>query len=305
MYQGSRFPGGSVGLAAISGIEQALWDVKGKALGVPCYQLLGGKCREKVRVYGHTSGAEEASQKIKKYGYTALKTGLHLGGEERVPWREAVRKSVEKLAEIREGVGLEVEIGVDAHATILEPIRALEMAEALKPHRPFFYEEPLRPENIDALARLRSQVSIPIATGEMLYTKFQFRELLFKEAADIIQPDICLCGGVLEMKKIAAIAESCYVTVAPHNPCSPVATAVNVHFAISTPNFLILEYIPDDQPPRRELVKEPVEMKDGYLMVPEKPGWGIELNEEALGKYPYRSWKRGFPRNEDGSLGLI
>ena len=163
-----------------------------------------------------------------------------------MPCSAVVRESAQRLEAVREAVGEDIEIGVDSHARIFEPVRALEMAEALKPYRPFFFEEPLRPENIDALADVQASSPIPIATGEMLYTKFQFRELLEKQGADIIQPDVCIAGGLLEMKKIAAMAEAHYVTVAPHNPMGPVATAVNVHFAVSTPNFLILEYSPDD-----------------------------------------------------------
>ncbi|MER3404285.1 MAG: hypothetical protein C4289_03195 [Chloroflexota bacterium] len=222
-----------------------------------------------------------------------------------MPWNRVVREAAARLEGIRKAVGEEVDIGVDPHAKIFEPVRALEMAEALKPYKPFFFEEPLRPENIDALAEFKKQCPIPVATGEMLYTKYEFRDLLARGAADILQPDVCLTGGLSEMKKIAAMAEAHYVTVAPHNPMGPVATAVNVHFAIATQNFLILEYIPDDEPPRRDLVKEPLVVKDGYIEAPARPGLGIELNEEAFGKYPYRSWHRGFPWRPDGSIGFI
>ncbi len=139
----------------------------------------------------------------------------------------------------------------------------------------------------------------------MLYTKFEFRDLLVQHAADIIQPDVCCSGGLLEQRKIAAMAEACYVTLAPHNPMGPVATAVNAQLAACTPNFLILEYIPDDQPPRRDLLKEPLQVKDGYLVLPDKPGLGIELNEEAFPSYPFRRWHRGFPINRDGSMAFI
>ena len=193
---------------------------------------------------------------------------------------------------------------MDPHARIFEPVRALEMAEALKPYRPFFFEEALRPENIDAMADVRARSPIPIATGEMLYTKFQFRELLEKRGADIIQPDVCIAGGLLELKKIAAMAEAHYVTVAPHNPMGPVATAVNVHFAVSTPNFLILEYSPDDVGKRRDLLVEPLKVTNGYIDVPQAPGFGIELNLDAIEQYPPIRWHRPFPINTDGSLGF-
>ena len=311
MYNGSRFPGGSIINAAISGIEHALWDIAGKALNVPVYNLLGGKCRDKIRVYQGAGGrtpeqmGEHAVALIEQYGYTALKIGPHPPGSEKMPINAVIRGAAERLEAVRKAVGDDIDIGLDPHAKIFEPVHAIMMAEALKPYKPFFFEEPLRPENIDALAKVAAHVDIPIATGEMLYTKFQFRELLVKQAADIIQPDICCAGGILECKKIAAIAEAFYVPLAPHNPMGPVATAVNVHLAASIPNFLILEYIPDDRPPRSELVKEPLKVKDGYIEVPTKPGLGIELNEEVFHKYPFQPWHRGFPFREDGSMAFI
>jgi galactonate dehydratase len=163
-------------------------------------------------------------------------------------------------------------------------------------------EEPLRPENYEAMAKLSEKVSVPIATGEMLYTRHEFRELLGYHAVDIVQPDICVTGGLWEMKKIAAMAEAHYASVAPHNPCGPIANAVNVHFAASTQNFIVLEYHPDDGGIRRDIVDEPIKLVDGYLEIPEKPGLGIDLNVEALGKYSFAPWHRSFLFREDGSL---
>src|SRR5207237_3034185 len=208
------------------------------------YQLLGGKCRDRIRVYQNPGGrspeetAERGQALIEKYGYTALEIGPQPGGSEKMPWSQVVKGSAAKMEALRRAVGDDVEIGVDPHAKIFEPIRAMQLAQALKPFDPFFVEEPLRPENIDAMAELKQQFSsigVPLATGEMLYTKYEFRDLLVRSAADIIQPDICCAGGLLEQRKIAAMAESFYVTVAPHNPMGPVATAVNVHFAACTP----------------------------------------------------------------------
>ncbi|MFC1713099.1 galactonate dehydratase [Candidatus Poribacteria bacterium] len=311
MYNGSRFPGGSVINSAISGIEHALWDISGKALGVPVYKLLGGKCRDKIRVYQSAGGgtpealAESALALIEKYGYTALKIGPHPPGSYEMPYNEVVNGAAARMKAVRDAVGDGIDIGVDAHAKIFEPVRSIMMAEAIAPYRPLFFEEPLRPENIDALGNLASKINVPIATGEMLYTKYEFRDLLVRQAADIIQPDICCTGGILECRKIAAMAEAFYVPLAPHNPMGPVATAVNVHLAASIPNFLILEYIPDDRPPRRDLVKEPMKVEDGYIPLPTKPGLGIELNKEAFAKYPYKDWNRGFPHRADGSMAFI
>jgi galactonate dehydratase len=312
MYSGSRFPGGSVLNAAISGIEHALWDIKGKALNVPVYQLVGGKCREKVRVYQGVGGntpqalAENAQALVAKYGYTALKMFPLPRGQKL--WHDmglaaALKGAEARIKAVREAVGDEIDIGLDAHAQIFNPATAVALCRVLEPYRPLFLEEPLRPENREAMGYLRAQSSIPIATGEALYTKFEFRDLLAHQGADIIQPDIAVVGGLWEMKKIAAMAEAEYVSVAPHNPCGPVATAVNVHFALSTHNFLILEYRPDDDPNRRAVVDAPMRLEDGYLLPPEQPGLGIDLSLEECGKRVYRSWHRPFLWRVDGSLG--
>ena len=308
MYVGSRFPGGSVVNAAISGIEHALWDISGKAAGLPVYRLLGGKCRERVRVYQspHGSTPEELADHslalIARYGYTALKLSPLPPHYQAMPWNAALRGAVARVEAVRRAVGDDIDIGLDPHARIFEPGRALELCTAVAPYRPMFVEEPLRPENVDALAKLAAHTDVPLATGEMLYTKYEFRDLIKSQAVDIIQPDVCLTGGLLEMKKIAVLAEANYMSVAPHNPCGPVATAVNVHFAASTQNFIVLEYHPDDQGPRREIVDEPMKLVDCYLELPERPGLGLDLVEDVLDRYPYRSWHRPFPLRPDGSL---
>ena len=308
MYAGSRFPGGSVLNSAISGIEHALWDIAGKAAGLPVYRLIGGKCRDRIRVYQAPRGdtpeavAEDAAALIEKYGYTALKMQPLPPDWQVKPWNQVLREAETRVAAVRDAVGPDIDIGLDPHARIFEPIRAIELCNVVAPYRPFFVEEPLRPENYDALARVSQHVQVPIATGEMLYTRHEFRDLLNLNAVDIIQPDICVTGGLWEMKKIAAMAEANYASVAPHNPCGPIATAVNVHFAASTSNFLILEYHADDESPRRDIVDEPMRLVDGYLELPDKPGLGIDINEDALDKYPFRSWRRAFPIRTDGSL---
>ena len=308
MYAGSRFPGGSVVNAAISGIEHALWDIAGKAAGLPVYRLIGGKCRDKFRVYQAPRGnspeelADNAVALIEKYGYTAIKMSPLPGNWHTMPWNQALRETERRVSAVRDAVGPDIDIGLDPHARLFEVSKAMELCAVVEPYRPFFVEEPLRPENYDALAKLSQSVNVPLATGEMLYTRFEFRDLFNSQAVNIIQPDICLMGGLWEMKKIAATAEANYMTVAPHNPCGPVATAVNVHFAASTTNFLILEYHADDEGPRREIVDEPMKLVDGYLEIPDKPGLGIDLNIEACERYPFRSWHRPFPIRPDGSL---
>ncbi len=311
LYIGSRFPGGSVINSAISGIDHALWDIKGKALNVPVYQLLGGKCRERIRVYQNPGGAtpeetaDNALRLIEGYGFTAIKTNPLPPRVHEMPWTKVLRLVESKMALLRDRLGDEIDIALDPHAQLLEPIRAIELCQVLEPYHPLFVEEPVRPENVEVMADVRARSRVPIATGEMLYTKWEFRDLLRVRGADIIQPDVCCCGGLTEMKKIAALAEAEYVSVAPHNPMGPVATAVNAQFAATAPSFLILEYHLDVESPRRDLVQEPYRMAGGYLELPDKPGLGIALNEAYCEQHPYQPWRRGTPMRPDGSVALI
>ncbi len=311
MYQGLRFPPGSVGLAAISGIEHTLWDISAKALGLPVYRLLGGRVRDRVRVYQGCTGptpeaaAGKALGLVEEYGYTAFKMSPFPPDDHLRPWNEVLREGPRHMAAVREAVGDDVDIGLDVHAKVLEPMRALELARAVEPYNPFFFEEPIRPEGIREMAWLRRRSPIPIATGEALYAKFQFNDLVRQQAADIIQPDVCVCGGLLEMKKIAAIAEGHDVVVAPHNPMGPLAGAINLHFAASTTNFLILEYRAHDKGRWRELVKDPWAPVDGHLAIPDAPGWGLEIDEDALDRYPAITWRRGNPIRADNSPAFI
>ena len=311
MYQGLRFPPGSVGLAAISGIEHTLWDISAKALGLPVYRLLGGRVRDRVRVYQGCTGptpeaaAEKALELVQDYGYTAFKMSPFPPDDHLRPWNEVLREGPRHMAAVREAVGDDVDIGLDVHAKVLEPIRALELARAVEPYNPFFFEEPIRPEGIREMAWLRRRSPVPIATGEALYAKFQFNDLVRQQAADIIQPDVCVCGGLMEMKKIAAIAEGHDVVVAPHNPMGPLAGAINLHFAASTTNFLVLEYRAHDKGRWRELVKNPWTPVDGHLEIPDTPGWGLEVDEDALGRYPAITWRRGNPIRADNSPAFI
>jgi galactonate dehydratase len=308
MYNGSRFPGGSIGYAALSGIEIALWDLKGRALGRPVYELIGGRCRDRVRVYRGIGGAspqalaDEARRAVDE-GFTAMKMAPQPPDSEKTAWGQVLRGTAQRMEAVRKAVGDAVDIGLDPHARTFEPYKARELTEAVRPFRPMFVEEPLRPENIAALGALRREVGVPIATGEMLYTKYAFRDILAAGAADILQPDLLICGGLLEAKKIAAMAEAHYVTMAPHNPLGPVSTAVAVHFAASTPNFLILEYQPDQRGPARDLVREPLVLEDGHIRIPDRPGLGIELNEAAFAGKPLKTWHRPFVIESDGNLG--
>jgi galactonate dehydratase len=311
LYAGSRFPTGSIITSAISGIDQALWDIKGKALDVPVYQLLGGKVRDRIRVYQSARGGtpealgQHAKRLIETYGFTALKISPVAEGRDAEPWARHLDDAEARMAAVRDAVGDEIDIGVDPHAKIFEPACALEMAERIRAYRPMFFEEPVRPEQFEPLAKVARKSPIPIATGECLYTKFEFQQLLATGAADIIQPDVCVTGGLTEMKKIAAMAEAHYVSVAPHNPLGPLATAVNVQFAAVAPNFLILEYHVDDSGVRAEVLDDPIRLQDGYACIPDRPGLGVALTEGILEKYPYVAWRRGRPTKADGMLAYI
>ena len=311
LHQQFRFPPGGAGLSAISAVDHALWDISGKAAGLPVYMLLGGAARDRVRIYhgiGGRSGKElsDSAQRLhEEWGFTAFKTGPYLLDPDADRWGRVCATAANYFADIRKHTPENWEFAFDPHAKIFEPIRALQLANALAPYDPYFYEEPLRPEHIPAWSKLRAQMQVPLATGESLYTRFEFLDLIAAQGADIIQPDICICGGLLEMRKIAAIAEAHYVTIAPHNPMGPLATAVNVHFAAATPNFKILEYILPTSSGWSNWVDEPYLPNDGYLELRDRPGLGVEVNEDAIRDNDYTHWQRTCPIRPDGSTGYI
>jgi galactonate dehydratase len=308
LLQSSRFPPGAIGLAAISAIDHALWDISGKAAGLPVYMLLGGHARDRVRVYCGIYTApdpqialDHCQELTERYGFTAFKLSpfrrdLHAGR-----WGNLCAEAARYFARLREICPDDWEFAFDAHAKIFEPYQAIQLGNALAPYDPLFYEEPIRPEHIPAWGRLRNELKVPLATGESLYSRFEFLSLLSAGGADIIQPDICVVGGLLEMRKIAAIAEAHFVTVAPHNPMGPLATAVNLHFSAAQPNFKILEY---KLPEKVAWAVDPYLPKDGYLELrPDRPGWGMEIDERALEKDDYVHWERHLPLRPDGSTG--
>lgn len=304
LYRHSFWRLGIIGLSAISGIEQALWDIAGKDAGRPVYQLLGGAVRDKVRMYTHLGGGQanavyqapgtrtlpeliDGARAVLARGYTAIKVLLTPPSEALSPHRD-VAGAAAMLEGLRKALGDDVDIMVDFHGRQF-PANALETIRALAPYRPMFVEEPIPPDNVDALAELRRQSPVPIATGERLTTRFDFRPILEKQAAHIIQPDLCHCGGLWEARKIAAMAEAYYVGVAPHNPLGPVANAAALHFALATPNFLIQEDMLADVPWRFDVVKHALETESGYWLPTTAPGLGIEVDEAAARKHPFQA----------------
>ncbi len=294
MYRNEFWHGGPVLLTAMSGIEIACWDIVGKALGQPVYNLLGGRCRDKVLTYangwyGGERTPENFARRAKKViekGYKALKFDP-FGSAGREMSRQEKVKSIDIVAAVRDAVGPDIEIFIEVHGRF-SPMTAIEIAKELEPYRPGWYEEPVPPDNHDAMALVAHKINIPVATGERLYTRYGFRRLFELQAAHIIQPDILHTGGILETKKIAAMADTYYMTVAPHNPNGPISTAVAVQIDACLTNFYIQECLDDfDVPWKSQLVKGALEIKDGYITIPDRPGIGVELNEEVIKEHPY------------------
>lgn len=305
LRQNCRFPPGALGLAAISAIDHALWDIAAKALGVPVYRLLGGAVRDRVRVYAGIYTAPDVPELRdtteslhERFGFTAFKLSPYRGGLHNRRFGLVVRDLADYFGQVRAALPTEWEFAFDAHACLWEPWQAVDLGAALAPNQPLFLEEPLRPEHIPAWAGLRERVAVPLATGESLYSPQEFLALVTAAGADIVQPDICVVGGLTQMVKIAAIADAHYVPVAPHNPLGPLATAANVHFAAATTNFSILEFKPDEV----SWCPDPYLPVDGHLELrPDRPGWGIEIDEAALADDDWVSWTRRVPVRSDGS----
>lgn len=313
LYRGGFYRGGPLMLSAISGIEQAMWDIKGKYYQCPVYEMLGGKCREKIRMYTHIKRAGVAGEfpveemlKIAEErlaeGYTALKYSI-------IPPIKAIENPanieahIERFAKVREKIGNSVDLAIDFHGRV-SPAAANVLIEKLKPYNPMFIEEPCLPENVDCMVNIARKTTVPIAAGERLFGKWQYRELIEKQAVSIIQPDICHVGGIYEGRKLAAMMEMYYGTVAPHNPLGPISLAACLQLDACIPNFLVQEH--PGNADKSDLgvgyIKEPFVIKDGYIDVPTKPGLGIELDEEALQEKIYDGkWTTPRQYFEDGS----
>ena len=280
-------------IAAISGIEIALWDIVGQALGRPIYDLIGGPCRDRVRFYSHAATPEECAALAAK-GCTAIKAYFPVGPlprGERIEIPRSLSLAEERAAlahmrRCRKAVGDEIDIATDVGVryTVSAAIR---LGNRLEEIGLIFYEEPVGPENIDALAQVKAAVNVPICVGERRYTRFGFRDLIAAQAVDMIMPDVVRCGGILETKKIAAMAESYYMQVSPHNPNSAVATMASLQLMANIPNGLLLEFVDDglDADWRDDLLTDPPEVDDGYLKLPTKPGLGTGLVMRQVEKY--------------------
>ena len=291
LHRRVTWSGGPVTVSAISAVDLALWDIKGKALGVPVYELMGGKSHDRIRMYangwhrgGHTpEGIAAEATRVVDAGYTCLK--FYPFGGEQVATPERIDRGVALVAAVREAVGPEIEIGIDIRAR-LNIWSARRVAQELEPFKIAWMEEPILYDNPEALAQFAKEVRVPVATGEQLYTRWAFRALLEQNAVGIIQPDICHAGGISELKKIAAMAETYYVTLAPHNSNGPISTIASLHLDLCIHNSLMQEIFVSSIDRYNEVLTQPIEVIDGYCVPPEGPGWGVDLRADVLEKYP-------------------
>lgn len=300
MNRGQFFQGGAVTMSALSGIDQALWDIKGRFLGTPCWQLLGGLARNRVRMYDHLGGGDasvvygaasgdnfaQAALESVAEGFTALKIlavpmGLAL------PTADGIRRAAETMASVRSAVGPDVQIMVDLHGRTT-PAGAIAYGHALAEYDPWFFEEPCQPGNPETLADVARALPFAVATGERLISLQEFRDHLAARSCAVLQPDVCHVGGPTAVRKIAAMAETWNVPLAPHNPLGPIATVVNQHIGFATPNFLIQEVMRADVPWRDDVLQGILPIIDGHVFPPTAPGWGIEIDETAAVSHGYQ-----------------
>lgn len=292
MYKHAFYRGGPVLTSALSGVEHALWDLAGKAAGLPVYKLLGGPLRDRIKVYKGIGGGttEEAVQNAKAavaQGFIALKTGIGGPRPPRIIETPGFVDAVAaRFAALRQAVGKEVDIAIDFHGAV-SPQTAGLLIKTLEPLQPLFIEEPVQCQNVDVMADLAAKTHLPIATGERIFTKWGFREILEKRAASILQPDISHAGGIFEGRLIAGMAEAYYAAIAPHCPLGPISLAAGIQLDAAIPNFLAQEHTTFGA----GYLKQPFVFKDGYLELPTAPGLGIELDEEAMADKLGHDWR--------------
>ena len=288
IYRHAFYRGGPILTSALSGIDQALWDIKGKALGVPVYELLGGPTRDRVRVYAHASTPAQMKT-LQQQGFTAFKTGVAKNKKRPNRYIETqadTEYAAETFAGLRQAMGKDIDIAIDFHGAI-SPATAKLLIKAYEPYQPMFIEEPCQAQNHDVMAEIARGTFLPIATGERVFTKWGFREVLEKKAATVLQPDLCHAGGITEVRLIAGMAEAYYADIAPHNPLGPISLAAGVQLSASIPNFLCQEQVSLGE----GYLKQPFRVSDGFLELPKGPGLGIELDENAMADKIGHDWR--------------
>jgi galactonate dehydratase len=306
-YRHAFWRGGVTFLSALAGVEVALWDIRGKSLGVPIWRLMGGKVRDKIRAYangprGDTPEAlAESALQLVSLGYTAMKMAP-FDAMPILAGRPLINAGVAKVKAVREAVGPDVELMIDGHGRLSPPV-AVRAAEAMAEFNIMFFEEPVLPEHAKALIQMAKKSPIPIATGERLHSRWDFPELLASRRIGVVQPDIIQSGGIAETRKIAAMAEMHFVAVAPHNPWSWVNTVASLHLDAVTPNFLIQEVITEPEPWKDAVVVIPPAMDaEGFFALPEAPGLGIELDLERAKRFPPVTGRPPALWHDDGSV---
>ena len=305
MYRHAFYRGGPILTSALSGVEQALWDLAGKAADMPVYEMLGGPLRDRIKMYKGTGGggtpeqAAAAVKERKKQGFIAIKTGPAKIRPARIVESPAfIDHAVETFAAMREAGGPDFDIAIDFHGAI-SPQTAAILIKALEPYQPMFVEEPIQCQDIEGMAELARKTHLPIATGERIFTKWGFRDLLEKRACSIIQPDLSHAGGIFETRLIAGMAESYYAAVAPHCPLGPISLAACIQLDASIPNFLAQEHTMFGE----DYLKEPFQFKDGYVELPKGPGLGIELDDDKMEDKIGHDWNNQRPLHpDDGSV---
>ena len=302
LFRGGFFPAQRILTAAISAIDIALWDIKGKALGVPIYDLLGGKVRDKVVCYPHNTGHSyeiepliESCLQTKEEGWKFVRWGLPQDGEILEP-RRAVLASIKQMYAVREAVGDDIELTFDVH-TRLDLPDALWLCREVEAARPYFIEDPLRSENPDSFKTLRPRTQVPLAAGEQFNSKWEFRQLIEEEWIDYARIDLCIAGGFTEARKIAGWCETHYIKLAVHNPLGPVSSAACLQLNLATPNFGVQEQPRKTGEVLTDVVPVQPEWRDGYLLAPTLPGLGVEFDREAAQKHPFEMtepphWRR-------------
>jgi len=286
IYRHAFYRGGPILTSALSGIDQALWDIKGKALGVPVYELLGGPTRDRIRVYAH-AGKPELLKEKKALGFTAFKCNPTKPRPARfIESPGFVSKVAEAFARLREAAGPDCDLAIDFHGAISAALAKV-LIKAIEPSLPMFVEEPINCQETDVMAEIARSTHLPIATGERIFTKWGFREILEKKAAVVLQPDLCHAGGITEVRLIAGMAEAFYATIAPHNPLGPISLASGVQIAASIPNFLCQEQVSLGE----GYLKTPFTLSQGYLDLPTGPGLGVELDDSKMADKLDHEWK--------------
>lgn len=292
-YRDAYWRGGPVLMSALAGVEMALWDIKGKALGVPCYQLLGGKVRDSVPIYvnGWFSPAKTPDEFAEKAKEVAAKKFLGCKWDPfGKAWQQIskhdLNSAMECIAKVAEVVGEDVQLLIEGHGRFDIPT-AVKIGRRLEEFDIFWFEEPIPPDDKEGMKQVKDRVRVSIAAGERLYNRYEYRQFFGLGCSDYIQPDISHAGGLFEMRMLGAEAEARHIGFCPHNPSGPVANAATLQLAACVPNFVMLEMMMTDVPYRAEICDEDLTIKGGRMVIPDRPGIGIDLNEKELLKHPY------------------